>query len=1091
MNETNDTKMSSQTIDYSSLGDHDVNTGTSVLVNTDNVTVIPSGGDHTIGSSKVKMTNVVDYTWEQRFYTGQILAVHISGKYIAYGIQGKDSCNIRVISFATSDRALIKGIEGMAQDIAFAFILAPVLLACIDSVGDVYVYTIEENQLNALACCLMVHIKETSSSPPGSVNKIVWCPYVPDDEQMEDDDSSKLIVTRGNKAHLWNVTTINALHNIIPVSPESASEGFLEIKVDKYLIVDVAFSPEGTTVALACSDGGIRFYQVDEEGQSLVCIHDWRPHNGKPVSCLYFLDNHLESDAAFWKFAITGVEGNTEISIWSCESWTCLQTFKYAPISETPAKLKVAVDITASYILLSDMQRKLLHILQLKKNDEETGVRIHVISQFLLPYPILSFGIVKASLQNFNESNPYNYNDEAFNNANEREYLKTVIKLYLVQPKALQECNIVYDPDELSSKYNNTTTEIIDAKATALLNGLCMKGAAESTNSKDRDLKLTANSHSSISADKTLLQRLLSVSSIEDNMKQQKQTSDYNDVRVGNGDSTRRSLDRESLSHHVNDTEMNGCEETEDDNVVSDRMEEENGVVVNEGKSYYSTGSSPSREVQNILFSTTDNDEPCRSIPNKTNDAASLPVTVWPKIPIPEPENLCSDASGIMRINPNSLTLRNEIAPTDITPSQHTDLQAVYAKINSIQERLDQLTEQTQSQQQDLKQSVKLLHQILNNVSDDDKKKHRNVTNTAADERYLQERVVNAVTQSINSIMGNEVEYVIKEEINGNVLPSLKNSMDTFGQQMNAKFTQHFNVADQQLKDYIVKTVHKKSVTDALANTMASVLPSVISTSFAEAFCNIILPKFENSCHEMFEQVNNLFIEGTRDFVNILQSNVRSYEEKQGAILQTKIDEFMVKMDDMLKTASINAVKNVAPEIINPMKLALEEQKVYLENSLLNVSGTSTPPPFSAMKRNPEEHIEFLIKQGKVDMAIDQVLSASDLRLLVYLCEKLDPETIFAEPCTLQQHILLSFIQQLSADLNIQTDLKHRFIEGAVMCLDKKHPVCEKNFPKILPAVRGRISQYVGMNPTNKNTRNMKILLMAIDSLLDKDSYSS
>lgn len=48
----------------------------------------------------------------------------------------------------------------MAQDIAFAFVLAPVLLACIDSVGDVYVYTIEENQLNALTCCLMVHIKE-------------------------------------------------------------------------------------------------------------------------------------------------------------------------------------------------------------------------------------------------------------------------------------------------------------------------------------------------------------------------------------------------------------------------------------------------------------------------------------------------------------------------------------------------------------------------------------------------------------------------------------------------------------------------------------------------------------------------------------------------------------------------------------------------------------------------------------------------------------------------------------------------------------------------------------------------------------------
>lgn len=52
------------------------------------------------------------------------------------------------------------------------------------------------------------------------------------------------------------------------------------------------------------------------------------------------------------------MDGNSEIKIWSCESWTCLQTFKYAPNNGNAAKLKVAVDITANYILLSDMQRK-------------------------------------------------------------------------------------------------------------------------------------------------------------------------------------------------------------------------------------------------------------------------------------------------------------------------------------------------------------------------------------------------------------------------------------------------------------------------------------------------------------------------------------------------------------------------------------------------------------------------------------------------------------------------------------------------------------------------------------------------------------
>lgn len=40
------------------------------------------------------MKNMVDYVWEERFYTGQLLAVHIGGKYLAYGIKG----NFRNIS---------------------------------------------------------------------------------------------------------------------------------------------------------------------------------------------------------------------------------------------------------------------------------------------------------------------------------------------------------------------------------------------------------------------------------------------------------------------------------------------------------------------------------------------------------------------------------------------------------------------------------------------------------------------------------------------------------------------------------------------------------------------------------------------------------------------------------------------------------------------------------------------------------------------------------------------------------------------------------------------------------------------------------
>lgn len=64
------------------------------------------------------------------------------------------------------------------------------------------------------------------------------------------------------QVHLWNVNVVRAKHGLTPVTPNMVSDGFLEIEIDKYTIVDLAFSPDGSTVALACSDGGIRFFQV-------------------------------------------------------------------------------------------------------------------------------------------------------------------------------------------------------------------------------------------------------------------------------------------------------------------------------------------------------------------------------------------------------------------------------------------------------------------------------------------------------------------------------------------------------------------------------------------------------------------------------------------------------------------------------------------------------------------------------------------------------------------------------------------------------------------------------------------------------------
>ena len=57
-----------------------------------------SEGDHDVGSSMLKIKNIVNFGWEHKYYPGQLVAAHMSGTYIAYAITtpGKGCGVVRV-----------------------------------------------------------------------------------------------------------------------------------------------------------------------------------------------------------------------------------------------------------------------------------------------------------------------------------------------------------------------------------------------------------------------------------------------------------------------------------------------------------------------------------------------------------------------------------------------------------------------------------------------------------------------------------------------------------------------------------------------------------------------------------------------------------------------------------------------------------------------------------------------------------------------------------------------------------------------------------------------------------------------------------
>ena len=51
------------------------------------VTIVTSDADHSLGSAKLQIKNIVNYSWEHRYYPGQLVAHDWSSKYLAYSLK--------------------------------------------------------------------------------------------------------------------------------------------------------------------------------------------------------------------------------------------------------------------------------------------------------------------------------------------------------------------------------------------------------------------------------------------------------------------------------------------------------------------------------------------------------------------------------------------------------------------------------------------------------------------------------------------------------------------------------------------------------------------------------------------------------------------------------------------------------------------------------------------------------------------------------------------------------------------------------------------------------------------------------------------
>ncbi|CAK1549577.1 unnamed protein product [Leptosia nina] len=1099
------------------------------------VVVTTNSGNHNHGSSKVKLTNIVDYNWEAKFYPGRLIVIHRSGKFLAYCIKAPNSMDgmIRVVYLepGVNERLLIKGMNGEVQDLSFAFIQNQVLLASIDELGHVYVHEIELID-GRLRCSLIVEIQEDAGLG-GSAHLVAWCPYIPDeDDDASDADIAKMLIsTHSNVARIWNIREVSMMCSVgsVKVTDALSCRAGQTASTHTAPLRAAAFSPDGTALATAGADGYVMFAQVCLDLSKVPsCLHKWQPHEGKPLTCLLFLDNHknYNSDEQFWKFAVTGADNNTNIKIWTCKTWTCIQTLTFTPPLGTDSLslgMKAQLDISASYLLLSDFKTRSLYVLNMRRDDEDTIAYCKSVSEFLLPYQVLGFCIVDAEEQpvtcQSSCDDPFHRNGSA-HDASPNDYdmhdndvscaevgagaQRTRLRLYVVQPKGLQEANLIY------------THQLPIAQAAHDLESLTLEETVE-----DDELPSNILQQQTQQLKNLLLCSQTQSNSLINARAESPTPMPQLNLMTPDAFSSPGKRDDEEASTSTQDAVMprlstGGCKDEE-------------AVSFNSVKQV-SGGSSPSREVQQIMShndyykddeeeeestqtpvaegATANGTEPLFKkelyvSPEKPPPPAKLTHsnsdTSWPQISLAQiteanQRKASSDKSSNQSVSaPLSATLPATLSATlpaaisaalpmppqpQSAPVLTTVVdEATKIKLESLESKIDKLTELMSQQARELRALRNESRPARENV---EKAMHEHSQRTAA-------AIDNALASGWERIsrIGESASKAAAQAAGAGAARALEPLASALQHELAIKLT----ATDNLLAENINKLVNSKTVMERLSTSIATSLSEMVRASFRDALVDSVLPLLEKAHTQIFRQVNHAFQTGTKEFAANTEAAARAAAERGGAAAATSLRQALEKHAEALARATpmqpqhfANTLKDVAHSVLEKEVAWWREQARGVAAQMSRAHSPATPS--LADRQMQVSQIQSLIMSGDINGAFQLALSASDLNLVVGACKSADPSRVFGPPCRLKQHVLLSLVQQLAADMTRDTNLKHRYLEEAIMNLDTTNAVTREHLPVVVRELQKQIVAFLNGNPGHALSRQFRMLLMATESLV-------
>eukprot|EP00250_Pteridium_aquilinum_P015575 c22652_g1_i1 orf=175-4566(+) len=239
-----------------------------------------------------------------------------------------------------------------------------------------------------------------------------------------------------------------------------------------------------------------------------------------------------------------------------------------------------------------------------------------------------------------------------------------------------------------------------------------------------------------------------------------------------------------------------------------------------------------------------------------------------------------------------------------------------------------------------------------------------------------------------------------------------------------------------------------------------------------------VIPAFERACQEMFGQVDTAFQKG------ILEHRTQAQQQ-----LATSQNALLTSLQEAISSATSLATFLKGDLADGQRKLLTIIENAGSARTTKSINGGL---PEKAMtvecveeSLDPTKELSRLISEGKLEEAFNKALSLTDVGVVSWLCNQVDPASVFtASPTPLSQGVLLALVQQLGCDLGNDTSKKLMWIKDAAIALNPHDPVLAPHMRHFLEKLYASLHELAKTSLSPDLANNTRLVIYVVHSLL-------